>query len=176
MSGIIGKKIGMTSIYDANGKNIPCTIIEAGPCVITQVKTPETDGYSALQLGFEDQKESRVNKPKMGHFNKSKSTPKKKLVEFRDFEGDYNLGDSVSVDIFEEGEYVDVAGTSKGKGFQGVVKRYNFRGVGDATHGLITECVLLVLLVLHLTPLEFSKECEWLGRWVTRELKRPTLW
>lgn len=135
MSGIIGKKIGMTSIYDANGKNIPCTIIEAGPCVITQVKTPETDGYSALQLGFEDQKESRVNKPKMGHFNKSKSTPKKKLVEFRDFEGDYNLGDSVSVDIFEEGEYVDVAGTSKGKGFQGVVKRHNFRGVGDATHG-----------------------------------------
>ena len=135
MSGIIGKKIGMTSIYDASGKNIPCTIIEAGPCVITQVKTPETDGYSALQLGFEDQKESRVNKPEMGHFNKSKSTPKKKLVEIRDFEGDYNLGDSVSVDIFEEGEYVDVVGTSKGKGFQGVVKRYNFRGVGDATHG-----------------------------------------
>ncbi len=135
MSGIIGKKIGMTSIYDANGKNIPCTIIEAGPCVITQVKTPETDGYSALQLGFEDQKENRVNKPKKGHFNKSKTTPKKKLVEFRDFEGDYNLGDSVSVDIFEEGEYVDVAGNSKGKGFQGVVKRYNFRGVGDATHG-----------------------------------------
>lgn len=135
MSGIIGKKIGMTSIYDANGKNIPCTIIEAGPCVITQVKKPETDGYSALQLGFEDQKENRVNKPKKGHFNKSKTTPKKKLVEFRDFEGDYNLGDSVSVDIFEEGEYVDVAGNSKGKGFQGVVKRYNFRGVGDATHG-----------------------------------------
>ena len=135
MSGIIGKKIGMTSIYDANGKNIPCTVIEAGPCVITQVKTPETDGYNALQLGFEDQKESRINKPSMGHFKKAGSTPKKKLVEFRDFEGEHNLGDAITVDIFTEGEFVDVAGTSKGKGFQGVVKRHNFRGVGDATHG-----------------------------------------
>ena len=135
MSGIIGKKIGMTSIYDANGKNIPCTVIEAGPCVVTQVKTPETDGYNALQLGFEDQKESRVNKPSMGHFKKSGSSPKKKLVEFRDFEGEHNLGDAITVDIFAEGEFVDVAGTSKGKGFQGVVKRHNFRGVGDATHG-----------------------------------------
>ena len=135
MSGIIGKKIGMTSIYDANGKNIPCTVIEAGPCVITQVKTPETDGYNALQLGFEDQKESRINKPSMGHFKKAGSTPKKKLVEFRNFEGEHNLGDAITVDIFAEGEFVDVAGTSKGKGFQGVVKRHNFRGVGDATHG-----------------------------------------
>ena len=135
MSGIIGKKVGMTSFYDDNGKNIPCTVIEAGPCVITQVKTPETDGYNALQLGFEDQKESRVNKPKMGHFKKAKVSPKKKMGEFRDFEGEFNLGDSVTVEIFEEGEYVDVVGTSKGKGFQGVVKRYNFRGVGDATHG-----------------------------------------
>ena len=135
MSGIIGKKVGMTSIFDVNGKNIPCTVIEAGPCVVTQVKTSETDGYNALQLGFEDQKESRVNKPKMGHFKKAKVSPKKKLVEFRDFEGEFNLGDSVTVEIFEEGEYVDVVGTSKGKGFQGVVKRYNFRGVGDATHG-----------------------------------------
>ena len=135
MSGIIGKKIGMTSIYDANGKNIPCTVIEAGPCVVTQVKTPETDGYNALQLGFEDQKESRVNKPSMGHFKKAGAAPKKKLVEFRDFEGEHNLGDAITVDIFVEGEFVDVAGTSKGKGFQGVVKRYNFRGVGDATHG-----------------------------------------
>lgn len=135
MSGIIGKKIGMTSIYDANGKNIPCTVIEAGPCVITQLKTAETDGYNALQLGFEDQKESRVNKPSMGHFKKAGSKPKKKLVEFRDFEGEHILGDTVTVDIFAEGEFVDVAGTSKGKGFQGVVKRHNFRGVGDATHG-----------------------------------------
>jgi len=135
MSGIIGKKVGMTSFYDDNGKNISCTIIEAGPCVITQVKTSETDGYNALQLGFEDQKESRVNKPKMGHFKKAKVLPKKKLVEFRDFDGEFKLGDSITVEIFEEGEYVDVVGTSKGKGFQGVVKRYNFRGVGDATHG-----------------------------------------
>ena len=135
MSGIIGKKIGMTSIYDADGKNIPCTVIEAGPCVITQVKSTETDGYNALQLGFGDQKERRVNMPAMGHFKKSGSTPKKKLVEFRDFNGEYKLGDTVLVDIFEEGEFVDVAGTSKGKGFQGVVKRHNFRGVGDATHG-----------------------------------------
>ena len=135
MSGIIGKKIGMTSIYDANGKNIPCTVIEAGPCVITQVKNPETDGYNALQLGFEDQKESRVNKPSMGHFKKAGAAPKKKLVEFRNFEGEYNLGDAITVDIFVEGEFVDVAGTSKGKGFQGEVKRHNFRGVGDATHG-----------------------------------------
>ena len=135
MSGIIGKKVGMTSFYDDNGKNIPCTIIEAGPCVITQIKTPDGDGYNALQLGFEEQKESRVNKPKMGHFKKANVSPKKKLVEFRDFGGEFSLGDSITVEIFEEGEYVDVVGTSKGKGFQGVVKRYNFRGVGDATHG-----------------------------------------
>ena len=123
MSGIIGKKVGMTSIYDANGKNIPCTVIEAGPCVVTQIKTTETDGYNALQLGFGDQKEHRMNKPQMGHFKKSGSTPKKKIVEFRDFEGEHELGSTISVDIFEEGEFVDVAGTSKGKGFQGVVKR-----------------------------------------------------
>jgi len=135
MSGIIGKKVGMTSIYDVNGKNIPCTVIEAGPCVVTQVKTTETDGYNALQLGFGDQKEHRMNKPQMGHFKKSGSTPKKKIVEFRDFVGEHTLGSTVSVDIFEEGEFVDVAGTSKGKGFQGVVKRHGFRGVGDATHG-----------------------------------------
>ena len=135
MSGIIGKKIGMTSIFDANGKNIPCTVIEAGPCVVTQVKTPETDGYNALQLGFGDQKENRVNMPTMGHFKKAGVTPKKKMVEFRDFDGEQQLGDTVTVELFEEGEFVDVAGTSKGKGFQGVVKRHNFRGVGDATHG-----------------------------------------
>ena len=135
MSGIIGKKVGMTSFYDDNGKNIPCTIIEAGPCVITQIKSTDKDGYNALQLGFEDRKESRVNMPKMGHFKKAKVTTKKKLVEFRGFDGEFSLGDSITVEIFEEGEYVDVVGTSKGKGFQGVVKRYNFRGVGDATHG-----------------------------------------
>ena len=135
MSGIIGKKIGMTSIYDVNGKNIPCTIIQAGPCIVTQIKNSEIDGYNALQLGFEDQKESRINKPLLGHFKKAKSVPKKKVVEFRDFEGDFKLGDSITVDVFQEGQFVDVGGISKGKGFQGVVKRHNFRGVGDATHG-----------------------------------------
>tara|TARA_B100000575_G_scaffold64182_1_gene49128 strand:+ start:337 stop:954 length:618 start_codon:yes stop_codon:yes gene_type:complete len=135
MAGIIGKKIGMTSIYDVNGKNIPCTIIQAGPCIVTQIKNLEIDGYNALQLGFEDQKESRINKPLLGHFKKAKSVPKKKVVEFRDFEGDFKLGDSITVDVFQEGQFVDVGGISKGKGFQGVVKRHNFRGVGDATHG-----------------------------------------
>ena len=135
MAGIIGKKIGMTSIYDVNGKNIPCTIIQAGPCIVTQIKNSEIDGYNALQLGFEDQKESRINKPLLGHFKKAKSVPKKKVVEFRDFEGDFKLGDSITVDVFQEGQFVDVGGISKGKGFQGVVKRHNFRGVGDATHG-----------------------------------------
>ena len=135
MAGIIGKKIGLTSIYDVNGKNIPCTIIQAGPCIVTQIKNSEIDGYNALQLGFEDQKESRINKPLLGHFKKAKSVPKKKVVEFRDFEGDFKLGDSITVDVFQEGQFVDVGGISKGKGFQGVVKRHNFRGVGDATHG-----------------------------------------
>ncbi len=135
MAGIIGKKIGMTSIYDVNGKNIPCTIIQAGPCIVTQIKNLEIDGYNALQLGFEDQKESRINKPLLGHFKKAKSVPKKKVVEFRDFEGDFKLGDSITVDVFQEGQFVDVGGISKGKGFQGVVKRHNFKGVGDATHG-----------------------------------------
>ena len=125
----------MTSIYDVNGKNIPCTIIQAGPCIVTQIKNLEIDGYNALQLGFEDQKESRINKPLLGHFKKAKSVPKKKVVEFRDFEGDFKLGDSITVDVFQEGQFVDVGGISKGKGFQGVVKRHNFRGVGDATHG-----------------------------------------
>ena len=129
------KKIGMTSIYDVNGKNIPCTIIQAGPCIVTQIKNSEIDGYNALQLGFEDQKESRINKPLLGHFKKAKSVPKKKVVEFRDFEGDFKLGDSITVDVFQEGQFVDIGGISKGKGFQGVVKRHNFRGVGDATHG-----------------------------------------
>ncbi|MEB8329995.1 50S ribosomal protein L3 [Flavobacteriaceae bacterium KMM 6897] len=135
MSGLIGRKIGMTSIFDENGKNIPCTVIEAGPCVVTQVRTLEVDGYSSLQLGFDDKAEKRANKAEMGHFKKAGSTPKKKVVEFRDFEGEYKLGDTVGVDLFVEGEFVDVIGTSKGKGFQGVVKRHGFAGVGQATHG-----------------------------------------
>tara|TARA_R110002051_G_scaffold85942_1_gene151328 strand:+ start:3278 stop:3895 length:618 start_codon:yes stop_codon:yes gene_type:complete len=135
MSGLIGRKIGMTSIFDENGKNIPCTVIEAGPCVVTQVRTLEVDGYSSLQLGFDDKAEKRANKAEMGHFKKAGSTPKKKVVEFRDFEGEYKLGDTLGVDLFVEGEFVDVVGTSKGKGFQGVVKRHGFGGVGQATHG-----------------------------------------
>ena len=135
MSGLIGRKIGMTSLFDENGKNIPCTVIEAGPCVVTQVRTEEVDGYSALQLGFDDKKAKSSNKSLDGHFKKDGTTAKKKVVEFQGFEGEYKLGDSISVSHFEEGEFVDVSGVSKGKGFQGVVKRHGFAGVGQATHG-----------------------------------------
>ena len=134
MSGLIGKKIGMTSIYDNSGKNIPCTILQVGPCIITQIKTEEKDGYSSFQLGFED-KTKESNKATQGHFKKSKSSPKKKLVEFSGYEGEFKVGDKINVDHFLEGEYVDVTGISKGKGFQGVVKRHGFSGVGDSTHG-----------------------------------------
>ena len=134
MAGIIGKKIGMTSVYSAEGKNLPCTIIEAGPCVVTQIKTQEKDGYESVQLGFEDKKEKNTPKAMLGHFAKAKSTPKRKIVEFKGL-NEVNLGDSITVDQFQEGEFVDVVGTSKGKGFQGVVKRHNFGGVGQATHG-----------------------------------------
>ncbi|SMC64214.1 50S ribosomal protein L3 [Cellulophaga tyrosinoxydans] len=135
MSGLIGKKVGMTSIFDENGKNIPCTVIELGPCVVTQVRTLEVDGYNALQLGFDDKAEKRANKAETGHFKKAGVSPKKKVVEFRDFGGDYKLGDTIGVDLFVEGEFVDAIGTTKGKGFQGVVKRHGFAGVGQATHG-----------------------------------------
>lgn len=135
MSGLIGKKIGMTSIYDENGKNLPCTVIEAGPCVVTQLKTNEVDGYSAVQLGFTDKNEKHTTKAEAGHFKKSKSSAKQKLIEFQDFDQDLNLGDNITVEHFAEGEFVDVSGTSKGKGFQGVVKRHGFAGVGQATHG-----------------------------------------
>ena len=134
MSGLIGKKIGMTSIYDNSGKNIPCTILQVGPCIITQIKTEEKDGYSSFQLGFDD-KTKESNKAIQGHFKKSKSSPKKKLVEFSGYEGEFKVGDKINVDHFFEGEYVDVTGISKGKGFQGVVKRHGFSGVGDSTHG-----------------------------------------
>ena len=134
MAGIIGKKIGMTSVYSAEGKNLPCTIIEAGPCVVTQIKTQEKDGYESVQLGFEDKKEKNTPKAMLGHFSKAKTTPKRKIVEFKGL-NEVNLGDSVTVDQFQEGEFVDVVGTSKGKGFQGVVKRHNFGGVGQSTHG-----------------------------------------
>ena len=133
MSGLIGKKIGMTSIFDDNGKNIPCTVIEAGPCVVTQVRTKEVDGYDALQLGFDDKK--TANKAAEGHAKKAGTTVKRKVVEFQGFEEEYKLGDTITVEHFVEGEFVDVSGTSKGKGFQGVVKRHGFAGVGQATHG-----------------------------------------
>ena len=134
MSGIIGKKVGMTSIYDESGKNIPCTILQAGPCIITQIKTEDKDGYSSFQLGF-DEKTKNITKSYQGQFKKSKTKPMNKLVEFKGFEGDIKLGDKITVDHFIEGEYVDVSGLSKGKGFQGVVKRHGFAGVGDSTHG-----------------------------------------
>ena len=135
MSGLLGKKIGMTSVYDENGKNIPCTVIEAGPCVVTQIRTVENDGYSAIQLGYEEKKEKHTTKALQGHFAIAKTTPKKVLAEFTRFEEKKQFGDIVDVSVFNIGEYVDVLGTSKGKGFQGVVKRYNFKGVNDATHG-----------------------------------------
>lgn len=133
MSGLIGKKIGMTSIFDDNGKNIPCTVIEVGPCVVTQVRTKEVDGYEALQLGFDDKK--TAIKAAEGHAKKAGTVAKRKVVEFQDFEEDYKLGDTITVEHFIEGEFVDVSGITKGKGFQGVVKRHGFGGVGQATHG-----------------------------------------
>ncbi len=135
MSGLIGKKIGMTSIYSADGKNVACTVIHAGPCVVTQVKTKDSDGYSSLQLAFDEKKEKRTTSALKGHFAKAKTTPKRKVAEFRDFATEHNLGDVLDVSLFVEGDFVDVIGTSKGKGFQGVVKRHGFGGVGKQTHG-----------------------------------------
>jgi len=137
MSGLIGKKVGMTSFFDANGKYMPCTVIEAGPCVVTQVKTNEKDGYTSLQLSFDEKKEKHTSSAMKGHFELAKTTPKRKIVEFRHFTEEKNLGDVLTVDLFAEGDFVDVVGTSKGKGFQGVVKRHGFSGVGHAnkSHG-----------------------------------------
>ena len=138
MPGLIGKKIGMTSVFGADGKNIPCTVIEAGPCVVTQVRTVEKDGYAAVQLAYGEKKEKQTTAPLMGHFKKAGTTPKRKLVEFpMDFNGELKLGDTVTLtDVFtEDVTFVDVVGTSKGKGFQGVVHRHHFQGVGGATHG-----------------------------------------
>lgn len=133
--GIIGKKVGMTSMFSEDGKNTPCTVIEAGPCVVTQIRTAEKDGYDAVQLAYGDRKEKNTPGALLGHFKKAKTTPKTKLVEFSGFENELSLGDEVSVDIFEQGEWIDVVGITKGKGFQGVVKRHNFAGVGGQTHG-----------------------------------------
>jgi|TARA_B000000565_G_scaffold239654_1_gene203345 large subunit ribosomal protein L3 len=135
MSGLIGKKIGMTSLYDEGGKNLACTVIEAGPCIVTQLKNDEKDGYSSVQLGFNDKKETRLNKSEKGHAKKANTDPKTKLVEFKGFEEELKIGDTINVSHFVEGEFVDVSGISKGKGFQGVVKRHGFAGVGQSTHG-----------------------------------------
>ena len=135
MPGLLGKKIGMTSVFSAEGKNVPCTVIEAGPCVVTQIKSVDKDGYAAVQLGFQEAKEKNTSKPMQGHFKKAGTTPKRHLAEFTDFEKELNLGDTVTVDLFEGANYVDVTGTSKGHGFQGVVKRHGFGGVGQTTHG-----------------------------------------
>ena len=135
MPGLLGKKIGMTSVFSADGKNVPCTVIEVGPCVVTQDKTIEKDGYAALQLGFQDKKEKHTTQPEAGHFKKAGVTPKRHLAEFKGFDEGYKLGDELTVALFEGAEFVDVIGTSKGKGFQGVVKRHGFGGVGQTTHG-----------------------------------------
>ena len=135
MPGLLGKKIGMTSVFSADGKNVPCTVIEAGPCVVTQVKTSKVDGYEALQLGFQEKKEKHTTKPLMGHFKRAGVTPKRHLAEFKDFDRVFNLGDTINVSLFSDEDFVDVIGTSKGKGFQGVVKRHGFGGVGQSTHG-----------------------------------------
>ncbi len=135
MPGLIGKKIGMTSVFSEDGKYIPCTVIEAGPCVVTQIKTKEKDGYDAVQLAFDDRKEKSCNKPQLGHFNKAKTAPKRKLHEFNEFPQELKLGDLVTADILKDDIWLDITGVSKGKGFQGVVKRHGFAGVGQATHG-----------------------------------------
>lgn len=135
MPGLIGKKIGMTSVFSENGKNVPCTVIEAGPCFVTQVKTKEKDGYKAVQLGFQTKSEKHTIKSEMGHFKAAGVLPQRHLVEFKDFEKELKPGDVLTVEIFEENSYVDIIGTSKGKGYQGVVKRHNFSGVGETTHG-----------------------------------------
>ncbi len=135
MPGLIGKKVGMTSVFSTEGKNIPCTVLEVGPCVVTQIKTEETDGYNAVQLAYDDKKEKRATKAEIGHFKKAKTTPKRKVIELKGFVKDWKLGDVITVDYFKDDAWVDVVGVSKGKGFQGVVKRHGFRGVGDQTHG-----------------------------------------
>jgi large subunit ribosomal protein L3 len=135
MSGLIGKKIGMTSVFGEDGKYMPCTVIEAGPCVVTQIKTREKDGYEAVQLAFDDMKEKSCNKPLLGHFKKAKTTPKRKVHEFHEFRQEVKLGDVITVDLLKDDVWLDITGVSKGKGFQGVVKRHGFAGVGQATHG-----------------------------------------
>ena len=175
MPGLIGKKIGMTSVYSAEGKNIPCTVIEAGPCVVTQVKKEDTDGYNAVQLAFGDKSDKNTPKAMQGHFKKAKTSAKRKLVEFNDFEDDKNLGDVITVELFEEGDWIDVIGTSKGKGFQGVVKRHGFRGVGDATHGQHNRLRAPGSLGAGSTPSKVMKGMKMAGRMGGDRVKQQNL-
>ncbi len=174
MPGLIGKKLGMTSVYSAEGKNIPCTIIEAGPCVITQVKKVDTDGYEAVQIAYGERKEKNTPKALQGHFKKSGTTPKRKVVEVDGLQ-DSNVGDQVTVDMFIEGEWVDVIGTSKGKGFQGVVKRHGFAGVGDATHGQHNRLRAPGSLGAGSTPSRVMKGMKMAGRMGGKRVKQVNL-
>ncbi|MCW8896986.1 MAG: 50S ribosomal protein L3 [Flavobacteriales bacterium] len=174
MPGLIGKKLGMTSVYSAEGKNIPCTIIEAGPCVVTQVKKVDTDGYEAVQIAYGERKEKNTPKALQGHFKKSGTTPKRKVVEVDGLQ-DSNVGDQVTVDMFIEGEWVDVIGTSKGKGFQGVVKRHGFAGVGDATHGQHNRLRAPGSLGAGSTPSRVMKGMKMAGRMGGKRVKQVNL-
>lgn len=174
MPGLIGKKLGMTSVYSAEGENIPCTIIEAGPCVITQVKKVDTDGYEAVQIAYGERKEKNTPKALQGHFKKSGTTPKRKVVEVDGLQ-DSNVGDQVTVDMFIEGEWVDVIGTSKGKGFQGVVKRHGFAGVGDATHGQHNRLRAPGSLGAGSTPSRVMKGMKMAGRMGGKRVKQVNL-
>jgi len=155
----------MTSIFNAEGKNIPVTVIEAGPCVVTQVRTEANDGYKAIQLSFGEKRPKSTSKALKGHYEKAGTTPKLKSAEFKEFEKEYSLGDTISVDIFQDGEFVDVCGTSTGKGFQGVVKRHNFAGVGGQTHGQHNRLRAPALWEHHLSQAVYSKECAWQATW-----------
>jgi large subunit ribosomal protein L3 len=135
MPGLIGKKVGMTSVFSADGKNIPCTVIEVGPCIVTQIKTIENDGYNAIQLAFDEKKQKHATKAEIGHFKKANTTPKHKIIELKGFIKDWKIGDVLTVDYFNDDTFLDISGISKGKGFQGVVKRHGFSGVGGQTHG-----------------------------------------
>ena len=174
MPGLIGKKLGMTSVYSAEGKNIPCTIIEAGPCVITQVKKVDTDGYEAVQIAYGERKEKNTPKALQGHFKKSGTTPKRKVVEVDGLQ-DSKIGDQVTVDMFIEGEWVDVIGKSKGKGFQGVVKRHGFAGVGDATHGQHNRLRAPGSLGAGSTPSRVMKGMKMAGRMGGKRVKQVNL-
>ena len=169
MPGLLGKKIGMTSVFSADGKNVPCTVIEAVPCVVTQVKTVEKDGYAAVQLGFQDKKEKHTTKPLMGHFKRAGVTPKRHLAEFKEFGTDLNLGDTITVEMFNYANFVDVVGTSKGKGFQGVEKDMVLVVWGRLLTDSTTALVNRVLLVLVLTLQKYSRECAWVDNLVVTE-------